>query len=73
MPMNLAVLAISLLVQATSSLPASPDRAPGRVPGPYDFRDATTLLESELPNLSGNVAVLVRQNGREIYRFQRGS
>ncbi|QDV04692.1 Beta-lactamase [Planctomycetes bacterium Poly30] len=73
MHLNLAVAALSLLTQATVSLPSSPDRDPGRVPGPYDFRDATTLLEAELPKLSGNVAVLVRQNGREIYRFQRGT
>ncbi|MFZ4573463.1 MAG: serine hydrolase [Phycisphaerales bacterium] len=40
---------------------------------PYDFGDADALLTAELPNLSGRVAVIVRQNGRELYRFQRGT
>ncbi len=39
---------------------------------PYDFSSATALLNSELPNLNNHVAVIMRQNGREIYRFQSG-
>ncbi len=40
---------------------------------PYDFSAADALLTGQLPNLNGNVTVLVRQNGRELYRFQAGS
>lgn len=40
--------------------------------GPYDLSAADALLRSELPDLHGHVAVLVRQDGVEIYRFQAG-
>ena len=40
---------------------------------PYDFADAKALLDAELPNLSGRVAVIVRQDGRDIFRYQAGS
>ncbi len=39
---------------------------------PYDFSDADLLLSAELPNLNGHVAVIVRQDGVEIYQFQAG-
>lgn len=39
---------------------------------PYDFTAADTLLQSELNNLEGHVAVIVRQNGTPLYRFQAG-
>lgn len=39
---------------------------------PYDFTPAETLLLSELDNLEGHVAVIVRQDGTELYRFQSG-
>ncbi len=39
---------------------------------PYDFSDADTLLDSELPNLDYHVAVIVRQDGAELYRYQYG-
>ena len=68
------VLALApLLLQATQSVPASQDRSPSRAPTPYDLSAATTLLQSELPNLRQRVAVIVRQGGREIFSFQHGS
>ncbi len=42
-------------------------------PSPYDFGPAEQLLQSELPNLLGRAAVIVRQGGRELFRFQAGS
>ncbi len=69
----LAFAAVSLLAQGTQSQPALPDRSPELAPSPYDFSAATALLESELPNLRQRVAVIVRQGGREIFRFQHGS
>jgi CubicO group peptidase (beta-lactamase class C family) len=39
---------------------------------PYDFSEADALLTAELPSLSGHVAVIVRQDGDDIYRFQVG-
>ncbi len=39
---------------------------------PYDFTAATTLLEAEHEHLDGHVAVLVRQDGTELYRYQAG-
>lgn len=38
----------------------------------YDFSVADAHLESQLPVLNGNVAVIMRQDGREIYRYQAG-
>lgn len=40
---------------------------------PYDFSAATALLNEELARLNGNVAVIVRQDGRDVYRFQAGT
>lgn len=40
---------------------------------PYDFTQATALLNAELPDLQNRVAVIVRQDGREIYRYQAGT
>lgn len=53
--------------------PLQTPRAPQLAPVPYDFSAAQALLEDELPNLSGRVAVLVRQRGRDLFRFQAGS
>lgn len=39
---------------------------------PYDFSEADALLNGQLANLSGHVAVIVRQDGVELYRFQAG-
>lgn len=39
---------------------------------PYDFAAATAVLEAERANLQNHVAVIVRQDGRELYRFQAG-
>jgi CubicO group peptidase (beta-lactamase class C family) len=39
---------------------------------PYDFSAADALLNAELPDLNGHVAVIVRQDGIELYRFQAG-
>ncbi len=39
---------------------------------PYDFSEADLLLAEALPDLSDHVAVLVRQDGVELYRFQAG-
>jgi CubicO group peptidase (beta-lactamase class C family) len=39
---------------------------------PYDFSEADSLLEASLPDLDGHVAVIVRQDDRELYRFQAG-
>lgn len=73
---SLALLLLSspALAQGVSS--AAPVRVPNvgeRGVSPYDFTAARTLLEAELPNLQGRVAVLVRQGGREHFRFQAGS
>ncbi len=40
---------------------------------PYDFSAATALLTAELPSLQNRVAVIVRQDGRDIYRYQFGT
>jgi CubicO group peptidase (beta-lactamase class C family) len=41
---------------------------------PYDFANANALLEAERLNLDGHVAVLIRQDGTEVFRrrFQLG-
>jgi|GEM_PF-6192364 len=39
---------------------------------PYDFAAAEELLTSELPKLKGHVAVIVRQGGTELHRYQAG-
>jgi len=39
---------------------------------PYDFSSAEYLLRSELRDLEGHVAVIVRQDGTELFRFQAG-
>lgn len=39
---------------------------------PYDFSEADLLLSAELPDLDGHVAVIVRQAGADVYRFQAG-
>jgi len=39
---------------------------------PYELSEATDLLNAELANLGGHVAVIVRQDGRDVYRFQAG-
>ncbi len=39
---------------------------------PYNFAEADALLTAALPSLEGHVAVIVRQNGAELYRFQAG-
>jgi CubicO group peptidase (beta-lactamase class C family) len=39
---------------------------------PYDFSAADTLLQNELSQLNGHVAVIVRQGNHELYRFQAG-
>jgi CubicO group peptidase (beta-lactamase class C family) len=39
---------------------------------PYDFSEADALLNAELPNLNNHVAVIVEQDGVELYRFQVG-
>ncbi len=59
-----ALLAALLALASRSAIAAST--------GPYDLSAADALLQSELPDLQGHVAVLVRQNGKEIYRFQAG-
>lgn len=40
---------------------------------PYDFSAADEWLTNSLPDLDGNVAVIVRQDGVELYRFQAGA
>ncbi|MEM9383268.1 MAG: serine hydrolase, partial [Planctomycetota bacterium] len=70
-PAVLAGLAASLSVAPPAAAQLHPVWS--RASSPYDFRAATTLLEAELPNLSGRVAVVVRQGGREHFRFQAGS
>ena len=39
---------------------------------PYDFSAADALLTAELPDMYDHVAVIVRQDGTELYRFQAG-
>lgn len=39
---------------------------------PYDFSVASEWLTAELPNLDEHVAVILRQDGRELFRFQHG-
>lgn len=39
---------------------------------PYDFSEADLLLNAALPSLAGHVAVVVRQGGVDLYRFQAG-
>ncbi len=46
--------------------------APAGLAQPYDFSEADVLLNAELSNLNGHVAVIVRQDGVELYRFQAG-
>ncbi len=41
-------------------------------PRPYDLSAATALLDAELPNLLGNVVVLVQQGRHEVFRYQAG-
>ena len=38
----------------------------------YDTSEIDALLVSQLANLRGHVAVQIRQDGREVYRFQAG-
>lgn len=40
---------------------------------PYDFTSADALLQQELDQLDGNVAVVLRQGTQELYRFQAGA
>ncbi|MEM7754657.1 MAG: serine hydrolase [Planctomycetota bacterium] len=42
-------------------------------PPPYDFAAADTLLTQNLPDFDGNVAVIIQQNGVDIYRYQAGT
>ncbi len=46
--------------------------APAAHAQPYDFSEADLLLGAELPDLGGHVAVIVRQDGADVYRFQAG-
>jgi CubicO group peptidase (beta-lactamase class C family) len=46
--------------------------APLAMAHPYDFSAADTLLNAQLSRLDGHVAVIVRQHGVELYRFQAG-
>ncbi len=39
---------------------------------PYDFAAADDLLTEALPNLNNHVAVILRQDGVELYRFRAG-
>lgn len=39
---------------------------------PYDFSAADSVLNSALPSLSDHVAVIVRQDDIDLYRFQSG-
>jgi CubicO group peptidase (beta-lactamase class C family) len=39
---------------------------------PYDFSEAEAMLTEELPNLDHHVAVIVRQDGVELFRYQAG-
>lgn len=57
--------AVSFVVLATA--------APALATPPYDFSAADALLTGELPRLDGNVAVIVEQDGVEIYRYQAGA
>ncbi|MDF1800105.1 MAG: serine hydrolase [Planctomycetota bacterium] len=41
--------------------------------GPFDFTAAERLLQGELKQLQGDVAVLVHQDGHEVFRFQAGA
>jgi CubicO group peptidase (beta-lactamase class C family) len=50
---------------------ALPLLAAARQP-PYTFSEADAMLTAALPQLDGHVAVIVRQNGTELYRFQAG-
>ena len=74
-PMNhLISLPVALLSTLCLASPSLQSKRPSQpVPIPYDFRAAETLLQSELPNLMGRVAVIVRQDGRDLFRFQAGS
>jgi len=42
-------------------------------PRTYDLSAATALLDSELPNLLGNVVVLVHQGPHEVFRYRAGT
>jgi CubicO group peptidase (beta-lactamase class C family) len=61
----IARLAVSGMILGTSVAMSSAQ--------PYDFSAATALLTSELPQLQNRVAVIVRQDGRDIYRYQFGT
>ena len=56
-----------------ASVLAAAVAAPAALAIPYDFSSADQFLDNELPNLGGNVAVIVRQDGIELYRYQAGA
>ncbi len=83
LPVQSAARIALVLLAAAGSVPRDASAAtipsaqsgPGRVSSrgtPYDFSSANSLLNRALPSLSGHVAVIVRQDGTELYRFQAG-
>ena len=62
----LQAIALTLLASFPSHQGAAPS-AP-----PYDFSAAEALLRGELRALNGHVAVILRQNGVDLFRFQHG-
>ena len=63
-PPKCLVLLLPIFALASAMQPAGAQ--------PYDFTAANQLLTAELPNLDGHVAVVLRQNGVELFRFQAG-
>ncbi len=61
-----------LLAAALALVAFAASGANAATPGPYDLSAADALLRSELARLRGHVAVIVRQGGTDIYRFQAG-
>lgn len=60
------------LLLACSHLGAPPVSVHAEIGPPYDLSEADALLGSELRSLRGHVAVQLRQDGRELYRYQAG-
>lgn len=63
---------MQLILLAPLALAVSPPAFHAGAGAPFDFSEADALLEAELPALSGHVAVQLRQDGHELYRFQAG-
>lgn len=70
---NRAHAAVAVALVAPCAPFASQTLAQPTALPPYDFSAADTLLTQNLPNFDGNVAVIIQQNGRDIYRYQAGA